>query len=325
MPDQEQVVVYLDVHKRWKDEARDFTPWLAANLDMLGEAIGGVKLQRDHTEARVGAFACDILATAVGTGVKVAIENQLEWSDHSHLGQLLTYAAGLGAGIAVWVTPAFRYEHAEALHRLNQWTRNGIQFYGVRVTLQKTGSAAAEPYLQPVVTPCRWDQAVTQPKGAMSPLDQQYQDFYEPLVARLIEAGFAEKAIHKYSSSDRFFPSFIDPDVGYAVTLESTRYAWAGLHIQTKDKKLTKYVFDELEKEKEDIEATIDLAPGREWHWYRQPRYTFSSINIRKPGTIYDPREKLDETINWMLDMLPKFKEVFDPRVQNILNGAAGR
>ena len=156
----------------------DFTPWLAKNPDMLGEA-NGMKLVRDCTEAQVGAFSCDILATKVGTRVKVAIENQLEWSDHSHLGQLLTYAAGLGARIAVWVTPAFRYEHAEVVHMLNQWTRNGVQFYGVKVTLQKTGNATAEPRLQPVVTPSRWDKAVTQPKGATSPLDQQYDAFFQ--------------------------------------------------------------------------------------------------------------------------------------------------
>ena len=313
MPEQEQGVVYLDVHNKWKDEARDFTPWLAAHLEMLSKAIG-VKLKRVSTEAQVGAFSCDILATAVG--VNVAIENQLEWSDHSHLGQLLTYAAGLDVGIAVWVTPAFRYEHAEALNKLNQWTSNGIKFYGVKVMLQKTGNAPAEPRLLPVVTPSCWDRAVTEPEGAMSPLDQQYHDFYQPLVTKLKETGFAEKATQKYSSSDRFFSSRVTPDVGYATTLEGNGHAWVGLHIQMPDKGLTKQIFDTLEEDRAQIECNLDA----DWHWYRHSGSSFSSINVRSDGSIDDSPENLEEIRAWMLDMLPKLKGVFNPRLERILS-----
>ena len=118
---------YVDVHERWRYEDRHFTPWLADNLHMLGGALG-MNLKLVQTEKPVGPFACDILAKELGSGERVAIENQLELTDHSHLGQLLTYAAGLNAGIAVWVAPDFQYEHAEALHRLNNPnanTRNG--------------------------------------------------------------------------------------------------------------------------------------------------------------------------------------------------------
>ena len=117
----------VDVHKKWKHEALDFTPWLAENLGMLSDALG-VRLELDQTEKPVGPFSCDILAREVESGVMVAIENQLETSDHSHLGQLLTYAAGLEARVSVWVAPAFFYEHAEALHRLNEWTGDRHRF-----------------------------------------------------------------------------------------------------------------------------------------------------------------------------------------------------
>ena len=110
---------YVDVHERWRYEDRHFTPWLADNLHMLGGALG-MNLKLVQTEKPVGPFFCDILAKERGSGVQVAIENQLEWTDHSHLGQLLTYAAGLDARIAVWVAPDFQYEHAKALHRLNK-------------------------------------------------------------------------------------------------------------------------------------------------------------------------------------------------------------
>ena len=317
MPTQEEGIVNLDVKKEWKHEALHFTPWLAKNLDKLGKAIG-VELECDQTEVQVGPFACDILATDVDSGAKVAIENQLELSDHGHLGQLLTYAAGLGARIAVWVTPAFCYEHAEALHRLNQWTHDGVRFYAVRVTLRKAGDALPEPHLESVVTPSHWNKTLTQQKGEMSPLKQQYHHFFQPLIAELNGAGFAGKATNHYDNSGRFIRSLLDPGIGYAATLEENKYAWVGLHIQTNDTKLTKQIFDNLEHDKEAIEASIDLGSGQEWCWHRTP-FTYSSINIRRAGTIHDPSKKLKETTTWMRYMLPKLKQVFEPRLENIL------
>ena len=322
MPTQEHGIVYLDVKKKWKHEALQFTPWLAKNLKKLGKAIG-IDLKCDRTEAQVGPFACDILATDTDSGVKVVIENQLALSDHGHLGQLLTYTAGLGAGIAVWVTPAFCYEQAEALDRLNQWTDNGVRFYAVRVTLRKAGNTTPEPHLEPVVTPSHWDKTLTQQKGEVPPLKQQYHRFFQPLVDELIGAGFAEKAVNHYGNSGRFFPSFHDPGVGYAATLEENKYAWVGLHVQMSDENLTKQVFDKLEHDKEEIEASINVGSGEEWCWHRTP-FTFSSINLRRAGTIHDPRENRTATEAWMRDMLPKLKQVFEPRLETILKDLQG-
>ena len=110
----------------------NFTPWLAKNLDLLGETLG-MKLELVQTEALIGPFSLDILAREAARGVIVAIENQLEETDLTHLGQLLTYATGCGAHIAIWVAPYFGYEHAQALHRLNEWSSERIRFYGVKV------------------------------------------------------------------------------------------------------------------------------------------------------------------------------------------------
>ena len=97
------------------------------------------------------------------------------------------------------------------------------------------------------------------------------------------------------------------------------------MHIQTKDKVLTKQVFDRLKQNKEAIEASIDLGPGQEWHWFRHDRHTFSSINIRRAGTIDAPQEQLEETRAWMHDMLPRLKGVLDPRVESILKEREGK
>ena len=128
---------------------------------------------------------------------------------------------GWTARIAVWVAPEFRYEHAEALHWLNKWTHDGLRFYGVKVMLQRTGNGPPESRLLPVVTPDCWKKDITQPQGAtMSPRGQQFHAFFQPLIAELCGAGFADKAINYFDTSGRRFPSRRNPDIGYAVSLE---------------------------------------------------------------------------------------------------------
>ena len=92
----------IDVKDVWQNETSDFTPWLAENLDLLGEELG-LRLELDRTEARVGDFSLDILARDADSNAVVAIENQIAGTDHGHLGQLLTYAAGTEASIVIWV------------------------------------------------------------------------------------------------------------------------------------------------------------------------------------------------------------------------------
>ena len=312
---------YIDVRKKWPHEALNFTPWLARNLDLLSEATG-LNLELVQEEALVGAFSCDILARETDSGINVAIENQLEWTDHSHLTQLLTYAAGLDARIAIWVAPEFRYEHAAALHWLNKWTHDGLSFYGVKVELVKTGdSPEGEPRIRTVVSPEDWNKELTQLEGAtMSPLSQKFQEFFRPLIIELHKTGFASQPIQMFESNDRAFPSSLNPGIWYIVSLERNNDAWITLHIRTGDKDRTKQIFDELERDKDEIEASITLAPGQEWYWNRHPSYSFSSVNVGgKDASIDDPPEKLEETRAWMLDMLPKLKEVFEPRLERIL------
>jgi hypothetical protein len=115
----------------WQDEARDFTPWLARpeNLQLLSEAIG-IELEVTATETRVGSFKADILAREVGTENSVVIENQLERTNHDHLGKLITYAAGLNAKAVVWVMADLTEEHRKALDWLNDTTWKVIDFVG---------------------------------------------------------------------------------------------------------------------------------------------------------------------------------------------------
>ena len=221
--------------------------------------------------------------------------------------------------------PGFTHEYAKALHRLNEWTKDEISFYGVKVeVIKRTGDSCSEPRFRKVVYPGGWDRDLTLPPGRpVPPYIQKYHDFFQPLIGELIRSDFADKAVQNFNHTDRCFPSRINRGVGYAATLEGND-AWVTLHIRTEDKQLTKRIFDELQAKQEDIEndfkSRIDAVPDPEWHWLRHDNRTFSSINIRRDGSIDDPPEKLEEIRAWMLDLLPKLKEVFDPRVANILS-----
>ena len=306
----------LPVRTEWKDEARDFTPWLARNLHVLGSELG-MKLELVQGESPVGPFSLDIMARDADEGVIVAIENQLEWTDSGHLGQLLTYAAGCGAHVAIWVAPEFRYEHAEALHLLNEWTSERIRFYGVKVeVIRKTGDSRSEPRFQKVVYPGGWNKDNTrQPGDTESPEAREHRQFFQPLIDKVLKEGFADKAIQYYDHTGRFFPSGFDKETGYAVSI-SKNDAWVSLHVRTWDSvERNNRIFDELRESKPEIEESLDA----EWVWQRFGSRSFFTINIRKDGSIDDPPEKLEETRAWMLDQLPKLKDVLDPHLERVL------
>ena len=311
----------LEVRSKWPNEALDFTPWLAENLNLLGEELG-IRLELVQQEKAVGPMSLDILARDKDTRELVAIENQLEWSDTHHLGQLLTYATGCNARVAIWVATEFRHEYAKALHRLNEWTNEETKFYGVKIELvRKTSGSPAKPRFRKVVYPGGWDKEITLSLDPPPPpLAQKHHNFYQPLVGELLRARFAESAIQYYNYTGRFFRSGLHRDTGYAASLDWRNSAWVSLHIDAGDKDLNKRIFDELHEDMDDIEASIDASSEQEWHWLRHDSDYFSSINIRMDGSIDDPPEKLEEIRAWMLDLLPKFKEVFDPRVSDILS-----
>ena len=130
----------VELRDIWPDEAHDFTPWLAGNLDLLGEELG-LTLELVEEESGVGKYRLDILAKETSGEKYVAIENQLKPTDHTHLGQLLTYAAGHDAGYVVWVAPHFRAEHRAAVDWLNRLSPEKVWFYGVEVRAIRIGES----------------------------------------------------------------------------------------------------------------------------------------------------------------------------------------
>ncbi len=122
----------VDLRSCWKQEAAHFTPWMAEeeNIALLGKTIG-MELEVKEQEANVGPFRADILCRNTADNTMVLIENQLEKTDHNHLGQLMTYAAGLDAVTLIWVVERFTEEHRAALDWLNRITDDGFYFFGL--------------------------------------------------------------------------------------------------------------------------------------------------------------------------------------------------
>ena len=132
-------------------EAHDFTPWLAENLERLSEVLG-IHLEVETIEAQVGEFRGDILATGP-EGQSVLIENQLEWSDHSHLGQIMTYLAGLDARVVVWIARNFAEPHVSAIQWLNRHTENEFAFFALKLRVVRIDDSPLVPIFEVIAKP----------------------------------------------------------------------------------------------------------------------------------------------------------------------------
>ncbi|MEE9910237.1 MAG: DUF4268 domain-containing protein [Deltaproteobacteria bacterium] len=151
----------VELREAWTSESGDFTPWLAKeeNLNLLGEAIG-IELELESQEKEVGPFRADILCKDTATDNWVLIENQLERTDHTHLGQLLTYAAGLNAVTIVWIAERFTAEHRAALDWLNERTDEKINLFGLEIELWRIGDSPIAPKFNIISQPNDWSRQV---------------------------------------------------------------------------------------------------------------------------------------------------------------------
>ncbi|TNF12951.1 MAG: hypothetical protein EP320_10210 [Rhodobacteraceae bacterium] len=154
-------LVDLPLRDAWKHEAHQFTPWLAENIDHLSEAIG-IPLELTGTEVAVESFSADILARNPMDDSVVLIENQLEQTDHTHLGQIMTYLAGLEAQTVVWIAPAFREPHLSAIRWLNEHTSDGFSFFAIKARVVRIGDSPYAPIFEVVEKPDLWQRKLTQ-------------------------------------------------------------------------------------------------------------------------------------------------------------------
>lgn len=178
----------------WAHEAHAFTPWLAANIAHLAEAIG-VPLELTGTEVAVERFAADILARNAQDGSIVLIENQLEVTDHTHLGQIMTYLAGLEAQTVIWIAPSFREPHLSAIRWLNQHTADGFSFFAVKVRVVRIADSPLAPVFEVLEKPSGWERQLAATRqaatGEETELGKRRRAFWAAYLARRPDAADA--------------------------------------------------------------------------------------------------------------------------------------
>lgn len=162
----------------WKNEERDFSKWLATpeGIALLGEAVG-FEIEPTETESAVGRYSLDILAKVSGTEQTVVIENQIEDSNHDHLGKLLTYAAGKNASCAIWIVKNARDEHKRAIEFLNETSKSSIGYFLLEIEAWRIGDSPAAPKFNVVEAPNSWAREMTN-ETTMSEISQTYFRFW---------------------------------------------------------------------------------------------------------------------------------------------------
>ena len=306
----------VPVREVWPNEAQNFTPWLAKNLELLGEALG-LDLNLVGTEMWSGGPWLDILATD-GIGAKVAIENQLEVADHRHLGQILTYAAWHDASTLIWITDSFKDEHRTTLNWLNRWTRKKIEVYGVEVRVIAIGKSIRVPKFVPVVSPtAQSKEAIIELPARVTDSVSDKQGVFQTLVDEMQDRGFTDT--RKVRVWIQQFDSKLVPGLTYNAGIENDPRVFMDMN----DKRMKTRVFNALRRNKRrtkqmEKELGIERVKDAKMIWGKGNR----NINVarKKPENhpIYSDDE-FEEIWDWIFDYLVKFEQVFDGRVREIM------
>ena len=302
----------VDIRQIWSNESSDFTPWLAENLDLLGEELG-LDLELDRTEAPVGNFSLDILARDANSNAVVAIENQIAGTDHVHLGQLLTYAAGHNAGIVIWVATEFRDEHRAALDWLNQGTVDSLDFFGIEISTVRIGDSLPAPLFRLAVVPNSWRKKPLLPSVRdLSETEKRYIQYWKPLLEELNSRGWNVKTENPRS--------YHNAGSGFGQIGRTMRFTWqkearVELSIQSPDADWNKRVFNLLQESREQIEAKLET----ELLWEPLDDAKSSRVSVSRSGSLDDSEEELDEVRSWMIDHVERFRPVFRPYLEEVL------
>jgi len=311
----------VDLRNIWLSEATDFTPWLARedNLAILAETLG-LELEFEAQEKAVGPFRADILCKDIGTNAWVLIENQLERTDHTHLGQLLTYASGLEAVTIVWIAARFTEEHRSTLDWLNKITDDTFRFFGLEVELWRIGDSPAAPKFNVVSKPNNWSKSVTQAARAIdeSELSQTRVTqlaYWEALHRVLNAKGGAISGNRKAQPQSWMAYSIGRSSFGInGATARPKRQIRAELYMSGPHAKPFFYL---LREQREAIEAEA----GHAFVWDELPEGRDTRVYVALSA---DPDDQNDwqRQHEWMADRLNEMHSVFASRVRNLDPGA---
>lgn len=311
-------LIRVDLREIWLSEASDFTPWLAReeNLAVLAETLG-VDLELEAQEKAVGPFRADILCKDIGTGAWVLVENQLERTDHTHLGQLLTYASGLEAVTIVWIAARFTEEHRSTLDWLNKITDESFSFFGLEVELWRIGDSPAAPKFNIVSKPNDWSRSVTQAARAideteLSEVRLLQRDYWAAFHAVLDQSGGPFSGNRKPQAQ-----SWMTYPIGRSgfhlgtVMVRPKNRIQAELYIGNERAKPFFYL---LREQREKIETEL----GEPLSWEELPERRDCRIALYLDDTDPEDRDDWPRQHEWLAKSLGNLHRVFAARVREL-------
>lgn len=279
----------------WPNEARDFTPWLAENLELLSETIG-LPLERTGVEVSVDEFSADILARNPRDDSAVLIENQLEGSDHGHLGQILTYLAGLEAKTVIWIARDFSEAHLSAVRWLNDNTEDEFAFFALQVRAVRIGDSPVAPVLEIREKPSSWDRQVRQVSlESESELSRFRREFWEYYGSRFpkdidLKPGYRHSHVwHVVDGTELVISQFLSP---------STRRV--GVYVRG-------YAGESLEGTRERVEPFVASFQNELGLELGANHHFISELRV-------DPmdREEWETIVDWLHNTMVSYKEILE-------------
>lgn len=302
----------VPLREAWKHEAGDFTPWLAQaeNLDILADSLGVSELVKVAVEHWVGEFKLDILCS--DGDEQVIIENQLEETDHKHLGQIIAYAAGVGAKKVIWVAESFRSEHAAALQFLNENTMEGLSFFGVEVELWRIGDSPLAPKFEVVVKPNDWVRSGREQARAAttaSPTKQLQQKFWIALTERLVRSA---PHVRPQTPRPKHWLNNSIGRAGFALNpTANTRDERLGVELWITGPEAKKH-FANLFAQRKLIEDRL----GFELDWQDLPDAQGCRIASWYMHASIEDEDRWDEYLDWMTQRLAVMDQVLRPIIR---------
>jgi hypothetical protein len=304
----------IDLREIWRTEAQDFTPWLAqeGNMAILSDTLG-LDLEVEAQERNVGPFRADILCKDLDDNSWVLIENQLERTDHNHLGQLLTYASGLTAVTIIWIAAQFTEEHRAALDWLNEITDEKFQFFGLEVELWRIGDSPAAPKFNVVSKPNQWSRSISKASKrieseVVTNFRQMQLDYWTAFSAQLEGHPF----LRRRKPYPQHWHSFSLGRSGFNLAaLLNSREQTVGveLYIDSDDPKAH---FHLLKNDQAQIEAEI----GAPLEWRELPAKRACRVLLFRPNSDFTNKADWPEQQAWLQTHAEKFHQAFANRVR---------
>ena len=303
----------VDLRKVWNHEAIDFTNWLSKkeNLALLSEEIG-IDILFIETEASVGKFNVDILAEEENTDKKIVIENQLEVTDHDHLGKTITYASGYDAEIIIWIVKDVRDEHKQAIDWLNQHTDEKINFFAIKMELWRIGNSPCAPKFNIICKPNDWAKAVKKSTSQSNLTETKVLqlDFWNQF------KEYAQNKSSKLKLKKTYPQHWYDIRIGnskaYISLTTNSQSNLIACEMYIPD---SKDLFYELETKKNKIEEELQT----ELEWMALEGKKASRIKLSNDADI-NQKDKWDQYFDWLMINAEKYQTVFGQHISELLN-----